>query len=264
MSGGRTPCRAPPRRAADVAVVGIRSPPARLRAPAGGRGRRTRHRARPACRDRRLRPRGPRRRRQIRSASFTVVIRCATRMRRPLAEEAAQAVEDLPLRVRVDAGEGVVEDEDARRGREHARQRDALLLPARERHAALADDRVEAVREGGQVGFERGQAHRLLDARRSRRPSSASATFSRIVREKRNGSCGTSPTCRRSQPSGSVADVVAVEQDGALVHVEQPRQQLHERRLARPRPADDRDRRVRPVRSGRRRRAPAAPSAGPG
>src|SRR5439155_67865 len=35
-------------------------------------------------------------------------------------------------------------------------------------------------------------------------PSSARPTFSRMVREKRKGSCGTSPTWRRSQPSGSV------------------------------------------------------------
>src|SRR5205823_11309532 len=71
--------------------------------------------------------------------------------RRPGAEEVAEAVEDLAFGLRVDARERVVEDEDARRGGEHAGERDALLLPARQRHAPLADDRVEPVRELGDV-----------------------------------------------------------------------------------------------------------------
>src|SRR5439155_27223793 len=53
--------------------------------------------------------------------------------RRPLVEEVPQAIEDLALGLRVDARERVIEDEDTRRRREHAGERHALLLTARER-----------------------------------------------------------------------------------------------------------------------------------
>ncbi len=46
---------------------------------------------------------------------------------------------------RVDGGERVVEHEHRRLVEESARERDALLLAARELDAALADDRLEAV-----------------------------------------------------------------------------------------------------------------------
>src|SRR5206468_1861377 len=74
---------------------------------------------------------------------------------RALAEEAAQLVEDRALGLGVDARERVVEDEHPRRCGEHARERDALLLPARERDAALADDRLEALGKLRQVARER-------------------------------------------------------------------------------------------------------------
>src|SRR5207237_1635920 len=73
---------------------------------------------------------------------------------RALAEEAAQLVEDGALGLGVDARERVVEDEHPRRCGEHARERDALLLPARERDAALADDRLEALGKLRQVARE--------------------------------------------------------------------------------------------------------------
>ena len=53
---------------------------------------------------------------------------------------------DRHLGLGVDGGGAVVEDEQARIGEQRARDGDALPLPAREPDAALADDRVVALR----------------------------------------------------------------------------------------------------------------------
>ena len=59
-----------------------------------------------------------------------------------------QRLLDEELGLRVHARRGVVEDEDARVHEQRARDGDALLLAAGERHAALADPLVVAVRAG--------------------------------------------------------------------------------------------------------------------
>src|SRR5262249_40391577 len=62
-------------------------------------------------------------------------------------QRAAQVGEDLLLLHRLDRREGVVEQEDRRGTGERSRKGRPLTLPARERQAALADDRLEPVRK---------------------------------------------------------------------------------------------------------------------
>ena len=138
--------------------------------------------------------------------------------------------------------------------------RGPLLLAARQRDAALADERVVAVRE---IRRRPCRAGRRRPRRRMRsiddalRPSPSrrgtpKAMFSAIVSEKRNGSCGTKPIAPRSARERNLADVDAVDEDRAGRRVVQPRQQVDQRRLARARGADER-RRLAGARSAARR-----------
>ena len=68
--------------------------------------------------------------------------------------DAPQLLKDRLFGRGIDGRKRVVEHENARIDRERARDRDALLLAARERDAALADDRVEAVAEALDVRRE--------------------------------------------------------------------------------------------------------------
>ena len=63
--------------------------------------------------------------------------------------------------------------------------------------------------------------------------------LSRMRREKRNGSCGTMPMARRSCASGRVRTSRPSSSTAPVGDVEEARQQLHERALARARAADD-------------------------
>src|ERR1700730_11214867 len=65
--------------------------------------------------------------------------------------DATQAGEDALFGLRVDAGEGIVEDEDARVADDGASDGGALLLSAGERDAALADNRFVFVGEAFDV-----------------------------------------------------------------------------------------------------------------
>ena len=82
-----------------------------------------------------------------------------------------QGAADLELRLHVDAGGGVVQDEDARVHHEGARDGDALPLAAAEREAAFADDRVVALGEGLDeligLGGLRGLAHLVVGGLRT-------------------------------------------------------------------------------------------------
>ena len=68
------------------------------------------------------------------------------------------------------------------------------------------------------------------------------AMFAVIESEKRNESSNTTPMLRRSECSVRVAHVDAVDRDRAGVHVVEAREQQPDRRLARARAADERDR----------------------
>ncbi len=58
-----------------------------------------------------------------------------------------QAAQDALLGVGIHAREGVIEDEDGRPPQQRARDGGALFLSARERHAAFANHRLEALRK---------------------------------------------------------------------------------------------------------------------
>ena len=94
---------------------------------------------------------------------------------------------------------------------DRARDRDPLALAARERDAALADDRVVALRQLGD------ELVRLREPRGATRPprrvasGAPKAMFSRTVVEKRNGSCEMTAICARSDASAHVAHVDAVD-----------------------------------------------------
>ena len=62
-------------------------------------------------------------------------------------QDQVQRLLDLPLGERVDAGSGLIQDEDGRLLDQHAHQRDKLALPHREAVAALADVGVQALRQ---------------------------------------------------------------------------------------------------------------------
>ena len=106
---------------------------------------------------------------------------------------------------------GVIENHDRGIVGEQARDGDALLLPARERHPALADDGVQPARQRGDVAVEPATCAASVDLLRaaSTRPK---AILRASVSENSVGSCGTTPIARRSAPSRNLADVAAVEQ----------------------------------------------------
>src|SRR5579875_1220303 len=71
------------------------------------------------------------------------------RDRRPPLREPVERLLDEPLGLGVERGGRLVEDEDRRVAEDRPRDRDPLLLAAREAVAALADDRVVALGERG-------------------------------------------------------------------------------------------------------------------
>jgi len=74
--------------------------------------------------------------------------------RRPTFHEVAQAVLDFALGVGVDGGQRVVEHEDAGLADDRPGQGGALLLAARQRDAAFADDLIQALGKLVEVGLE--------------------------------------------------------------------------------------------------------------
>ena len=114
-------------------------------------------------------------------------------------EQGAEGCVDLLFDVDVDRAGRVVEDEDRRVEEQRPRDRHALALAARERVAALTDDRVVAVGEPHDelVGVRglRGRLDGLEGGVRS-----PYAMLSRIETENRNGSSWTMPTAARSEP----------------------------------------------------------------
>ena len=121
---------------------------------------------------------------------------------------------------------------------------DALLLPARERDAALADDRVEA-RAASRRRRARGRpSRRPARPRRRRRPSSAEARCSRGWCARRGTDPAARSRCaRRSQRERQRAHVAAVEQRRCPRSTSKSRgRSCTSVRLAGAGPADDRHR----------------------
>ena len=135
-------------------------------------------------------------------------MRCDDDERRALPHHAAQPRQDLLFGVGVHRRQRIVQDQDARVEHHRAGERRALLLPARQRDAALADERVVALRESPRRPCRAARP----PPRRATRASSALGTVRqrrrrtrcsrRCVSENRNGSCGTKPIAPRSVASG--------------------------------------------------------------
>ena len=144
------------------------------------------------------------------------------------------------LGLHVERARGLVEDEDRRIAQQRPRDRDALALPAAEPGAALAQQRVVALRElDDEVMGVRG-AGRGLDLV----PGEVGAAVGdvgehRVVQEDRllRHDPHEAPQARAREPR----DRHPVHQDRAFGGLVEARQQVHERRLPRPRRPDDRD-----------------------
>ena len=162
--------------------------------------------------------------------------------RRAALHHLAQRALDLALGGGVDARGRVVEDQHARVGDDRARDRDALALAARQRQAALADERVVAV---GQALDERVDlralrgGHDLLEAsrpgarRRCCRAPSPRTGSRRRARARSSGAAPTGSSSRTSTPSTRTAPSVTSYRRA---------DRRDQRRLARAGRPDDRDR----------------------
>ena len=101
----------------------------------------------------------------IRSACWIVASRCAITSGRPALGQLEQRLLDHPLGLGVERGGRLIEDQDRRVLEEHAGDREPLLLPAGELDAALADDRVQPIRQAGDHIVQSGPARRVDDLR---------------------------------------------------------------------------------------------------
>src|SRR5258707_13813754 len=80
-----------------------------------------------------------------------------------ITHHSAQLREDFLLCVGINRRQSIIEDQNPWRARHSPGNRRSLLLPARERDAALADHRVKAVREASNVLREPGNLGRPFD-----------------------------------------------------------------------------------------------------
>src|ERR1041385_1104644 len=160
-------------------------------------------------------------------------------------DQRAEALLDRGLHLRVRSEERLVEHQDRRVFEDHARDRDALALPTRELHAALADLRViatpalpvlkvedELVRmrelcRGDELGVARG-----------------GATVTNVITDttvQKGGILGHHRDLRAQALLRDVRDVLPVDQDAAAFQIEEAQQQIDQRGLARARAADQPD-----------------------
>ena len=165
------------------------------------------------------------------------------RDRRPALGEPVERLLHEPLGLGVERARRLVEHEHRRVAQDRPRDRDPLLLAAREAVAALADDGVVAVRAARRSRGGSAPPGRLPRSPRRSRPGLAKRRFSRTDAWKRYVSCETTPTRLASDAKVQVADVDAVDRDAAAVDVVEPRDEVAERRLAGAGLADDRGRR---------------------
>ena len=138
---------------------------------------------------------------------------------------------DRPLGLGVERRGRLVQDQDRRVLEEHAGDGQALLLPAGEFHAALADDRVEPVRQLGDHRRPAGPARRLLDLRLGGfEPAVGDVLADRAAEEEDILLHDADLAPQRGQRH--VADVDAVDGDAPRVDLVEAGQQRADRRLA--------------------------------
>ena len=146
-------------------------------------------------------------------------------------ERRPQPLDEAPLGERVDGRERIVEHDDARTGDERARERDALALAAGEIDAALADERVVAVR---QLVGERVDAGRLARGEHLV-PVGVVAARSEVLAQRHREEHGP---LRHERDGGAklgdrqVARVDAADEHAPAGRVVEAREQVEQRRLA--------------------------------
>ena len=155
-------------------------------------------------------------------------------------EQAAQCFVDPRFDVDVDGARRVVENQDRRVEQQRARDGDALTLTARERVAALADDGVVALGQAHDELVRVGRAGRGLDSS-NRGVGSAVGDVVADRDRKEERLVEDDADVRAKRAERHVADVVAVDLDGAGGDVIEARQQPRDGRLARPGAPDERD-----------------------
>ena len=157
----------------------------------------------------------------------------------------AEALLDGGFDLAVERGCGLVEHQDGRVLEDHARDRDALALAARELDAALADLRLVAapalpVLEIGDELVRMRQRGRRRDVRvAGGGPAVADVVADRAVQQRgvlrHHGNLRAQALLRHRR------DVLAVDQDAAVFEVEEAQQQVDDRRLAGAGAADEAD-----------------------
>ena len=161
------------------------------------------------------------------------------RDRRPPLREPLERLLHEPLGLRIERGGRLVEHEDRRVAEDRPRDRDALLLAAREAVAALADDRVVA---SGSVEI----SSWIWAARAASSISSSVASgfakrrLSRTRRMEEVRLLRDDADRVRERLEGELADVDAVDRDPPLRRVVEARDEVAGRRLARAGLADER------------------------
>ena len=177
--------------------------------------------------------------------------------RRPALHQRLQRRLHQALRVGVEAGRRLVQDQDARVLQDHARDREALLLAARELVPALPHDRVVPLGELDDpvvdVGGPGGGLQLLLGRVGLAVQQVAADRRVEQVRLLRDHADHVADRLERDLPH-----VDAVDLDGALLHVVEAGHQVRDRGLAGAARTDERRELTRAGSPGRRRRASTA------
>src|SRR5690606_38019599 len=148
-----------------------------------------------------------------------------------------QLAQNRVFGLRVHRGQAVVENHNARVFHQRPGDAGALLLPARQRYAPLADHRFVAVGKAHDVVVQLGLFGRLLDL--LPREVAAEADVFGDGGGEEEVVLGRVADLRAQRLQRDAADVVAVDENGAHGRVEHPQQQVGQRSLARPGAAHD-------------------------
>ncbi len=144
---------------------------------------------------------------------------------RAILHHAAQARQNFFLGVRVHSGERVIQNQNARIGHHGTRDGGALLLPARQRDAALADHRLVAARKVSNVFVELGHHRCGFESRRGflrdRRDAECDVVGERVGKQKRL--LWHEADHAAQIPQRNVADIAPVDEDSPPRRILQPR-----------------------------------------
>ena len=154
---------------------------------------------------------------------------------------------DHRLVLGIDGGQGLVEHQDRRVAQQRAGDGHPLALAAGELDALFADDGRVALRQALDEVVNVGGPGRVLHLlARGARPAEADILLDRAVEQERV--LVHDRDQRADLRKGQRAQIVAAQQDAALIGIVEAQQQAHDRRLAAARGADE----AQPLASGRR------------